>query len=81
LACHQTSRFFPNENAHSLDIPKGILLVGVQGCGKSLAARVVAGAWNVPLLRLDFGTLYNKIFGEIEKNMGQAIELAEVMSP
>jgi SpoVK/Ycf46/Vps4 family AAA+-type ATPase len=46
-----------------------------------LAARVVAGAWNVPLLRLDFGTLYNKIFGEIEKNMGQAIELAEVMSP
>ena len=73
--------FLPTENTHSLDIPKGILLVGVQGCGKSLAARAVAGAWNVPLLRLDFGTLYNKFFGETEKNMRKAIELAEVMSP
>lgn len=73
--------FLPSENSHNLDIPKGILLVGVQGCGKSLAARAVAGAWNVPLLRLDFGTLYNKFFGETEKNMRQAIELAEVMSP
>jgi len=73
--------FLPTENARGLDIPKGILLVGVQGCGKSLAARAVAGAWNVPLLRLDFGTLYNKFFGETEKNMRKAIELAEVMSP
>lgn len=73
--------FLPSEKTQSLDIPKGILLVGVQGCGKSLAARAVAGAWKVPLLRLDFGTLYNKFFGQTEKNMRQAIELAEVMSP
>lgn len=73
--------FLPGENTPELDIPKGIMLVGVQGCGKSLAARAVAGAWNLPLLRLDFGTLYNKFFGETEKNMRHAIELAEVMSP
>jgi len=43
-----------------LDRPKGMMLVGVQGGGKSLAAKAVAGMWNVPLLRLDFGSLYNR---------------------
>jgi SpoVK/Ycf46/Vps4 family AAA+-type ATPase len=57
------------------------MLVGVQGSGKSLAAKAVAGVWGVPLLRLGFGTLYNKYFGETEKNMREAISLAEVMSP
>lgn len=75
------SAFLPTETQVKLDIPKGILLVGIQGCGKSLAARAVAGAWNIPLLRLDFGVLYNKFFGETEKNMRQAITLAETMSP
>lgn len=64
-----------------LDRPKGILLVGIQGSGKSLAAKAVAGVWRVPLLRLDFGTLYNKFFGETEKNIRRALEMAEVMSP
>lgn len=75
------SAFLPAEKKVKLDVPKGILLVGIQGCGKSLAARAVAGTWNVPLLRLDFGALYNKFFGETEKNMRQAITLAETMSP
>ena len=48
-----------------LDAPRGMLLVGVQGCGKSLAAKAVAGMWGIPLLRLDFGTLFNKFFGII----------------
>ncbi len=73
--------FLPAEKKTKLDVPKGILLVGIQGCGKSLAARAVAGTWNIPLLRLDFGALYNKFFGETEKNMRQAITLAETMSP
>lgn len=64
-----------------LDRPKGIMLVGIQGSGKSLAAKAVAGVWHVPLLRLDFGTLYNKFFGETEKNIRKALQLAEVMSP
>jgi len=73
--------FLPAEKNLKLDVPKGILLAGIQGCGKSLAARAVAGAWDIPLLRLDFGALYNKFFGETEKNMRQAIALAETMSP
>jgi SpoVK/Ycf46/Vps4 family AAA+-type ATPase len=64
-----------------LDIPKGILLLGVQGCGKSLAAKAVAGSWSVPLLRLDFGTLYNKYHGETERNLREALKQAETMSP
>ena len=65
----------------TLDSPKGILLLGVQGSGKSLAAKAVAGFFGIPLLRLDFATLYNKFIGETEKNLRQALQTAEVMSP
>ena len=64
-----------------LDIPKGVLLLGVQGCGKSLAAKAVAGSWGLPLLRVDFGTLYNKYYGETERNLREALEQAETMAP
>ena len=64
-----------------VDQPKGMLLVGVQGGGKSLAAKAVAGLWGVPLLRLDFGCLYNKFFGETERNLREALKLAEQMAP
>lgn len=64
-----------------LDPPKGILLLGVQGCGKSLAAKAVAGGFNVPLVRLDFGTLYNKYHGETEKNLRDALASAEQIAP
>ncbi|QBQ55651.1 AAA family ATPase [Nitrosococcus wardiae] len=64
-----------------LGAPKGILLLGVQGCGKSLAAKAVAGTWGIPLLRLDFGTLYNKFFGETERNLRESLKTAEAMAP
>ena len=64
-----------------LDAPKGVLLLGVQGCGKSLAAKAIAGVWKVPLLRFDFGALYNKYIGETEKNLRQTLKTAEVMAP
>ncbi len=64
-----------------IDPPKGILLVGVQGGGKSLAAKAVAGLWSLPLLRLDFGTLYNKFFGETERNLREALQATEAMAP
>ena len=49
----------------------------MQGGGKSLAAKAVAGLWSLPLLRLDFGTLYNKFFGETERNLREALQAAE----
>lgn len=64
-----------------LDPPKGLLLLGVQGGGKSLAAKSVAGAWGVPLLRLDFAALYNKFYGETERNLRDALKTAGVMAP
>lgn len=63
------------------DYPRGILMLGVQGGGKSLAAKAVAGRLGVPLLRLDFGTLYNKYIGETEKNLRKALETADLMAP
>ncbi|WP_339489402.1 AAA family ATPase [Pseudomonas sp. EL_65y_Pfl2_R95] len=67
--------------ATAQDLPKGVLLVGVQGGGKSLAAKAIAGLWGLPLLRLDFASLYNKFFGETERNLREALKLAEQMSP
>ncbi len=63
------------------DRPKGLLLLGVQGCGKSLAAKAVAGAWGVPLLRLDFGSLYDKFYGESERNLRDSLRTAAAMAP
>jgi SpoVK/Ycf46/Vps4 family AAA+-type ATPase len=63
------------------DRPRGIMLLGVQGGGKSLAAKAVAGFWGLPLLRLDFGTLYNKFFGETERNLRNSLKQAELMAP
>ena len=65
----------------TVDRPKGILLLGVQGGGKSLAAKAVAGFWGLPLLRLDFGVLYNKFFGETERNLRNSLKQAEMMAP
>ena len=56
-------------------------MVGVQGGGKSLAAKAVAGLWQLPLLRLDFGALYNKFFGETERNLRSSLATAEAMAP
>jgi len=64
-----------------LDPPKGILLIGVQGCGKSLAAKATAGIFGAPLLRLDFAALYNKYHGETERSLRDSLKAAEVMAP
>ena len=67
--------------ARGLDAPKGVLLLGVQGAGKSLTARAVAGAWGMPLLRLDMAVLYNKFIGETERNLRESLRSAELMAP
>jgi len=65
----------------NLDAPKGVLIVGVQGCGKSLAAKFIARQWQLPLLKLDAGRLYEKYVGESEKNFRRATMLAAAMAP
>lgn len=64
-----------------VDMPKGVLIAGVPGCGKSLSAKAAANLFSVPLLRLDMGRLLGKYIGESESNMRKAIELAEAISP
>ncbi len=66
---------------YGLQPPRGILLVGVQGCGKSLAAKVVARLWKLPLLKLDATRLYDKYVGESERNFRQAASQAEALAP
>jgi ATP-dependent 26S proteasome regulatory subunit len=61
--------------------PRGVLMLGVQGAGKSLAAKAVATAWRRPLLRLDVGALYDKYIGESERRLRDALRQAEMMSP
>ena len=73
--------FSAEARALNLAPPRGILLVGVQGCGKSLAAKVIARQWGLPLLKLDAGGLYDKYIGESEKNLRRAMTQAEAMAP
>ena len=66
---------------YGLDQPRGILLLGVQGCGKSLCAKIVAADWQIPLLRLDPGILYQKYIGESETRLREALAQAQAMAP
>lgn len=68
-------------SAPQLDAPKGILLLGVQGCGKSLAASACAGIFNVPLLRLDCAALFDKYVGESERNLRESLSTADLLAP
>src|SRR5260221_723710 len=73
--------FTPEAKAMNLEPPKGVLVVGVQGCGKSIAAKFIAHEWGLPLLKLDAGRLYEKDVGESAKNLRKAMDLAEAMAP
>jgi AAA+ superfamily predicted ATPase len=71
----------PNARELRLDAPKGVLLLGVQGCGKSLLAKTVAYEWNLPLLRFDLGKVMSMWLGESEGNIRDALNLADAMAP
>jgi SpoVK/Ycf46/Vps4 family AAA+-type ATPase len=66
---------------HGLQAPRGVLLLGVQGAGKSLAAKAIATAWGRPILRLDAGALYDRYVGESEARLREALRQAEAMAP
>jgi len=77
----QVFRRLDEAKKFGVDTPKGVLLVGMPGCGKSLAAKSSARLFNVPLLRLDIGRLLGKYVGESEHNMRVALKTAESISP
>jgi SpoVK/Ycf46/Vps4 family AAA+-type ATPase len=61
--------------------PKGVLLLGVQGCGKSMVCKAISGLWKLPLLRLDMGAIFGGIVGQSEENMRRAIKTADAVAP
>ena len=75
------SALTPEGQKFGLMPPKGVLLTGVQGCGKSLAARAIAGEWDYELVRLDAGELFDKYVGESEKKLHKALDLAQKLAP
>ena len=66
---------------YSLSPPKGVLITGIPGCGKSLIAKAVSSMWQLPLLRLDMGKIYNGLLGSSEENIRRAIKTAEAVAP
>jgi SpoVK/Ycf46/Vps4 family AAA+-type ATPase len=64
-----------------LDPARGVIILGVQGCGKSLCARAIAGEWNLPLVKFDSAAIYDKYIGESEKHIQQVFQVAEALAP
>jgi SpoVK/Ycf46/Vps4 family AAA+-type ATPase len=73
--------FTAEARAFGLPAPKGILLLGVQGCGKSLCAKAVSRVWQLPLLRFDIGRMFGSLVGSSEENVRRAISVAESVAP
>jgi len=77
----RTNSWGEEAKEYNIPQPKGILVIGVPGCGKSLISKAVCSMWNIPLLRLDIGKIFHGIVGSSEENMRQAINTAESVSP
>lgn len=73
--------FSEEAREYGLPQPKGILLMGVQGCGKSLVAKTIAASWHLPLLRMDMSRIFQSYIGSSEQNMRKAISIAESIAP
>jgi SpoVK/Ycf46/Vps4 family AAA+-type ATPase len=71
----------PQAREFGLDPPKGVIILGVQGCGKSLCARSVAGEWKLPLVKFDTAAIYDKYIGETEKRIQKVFKVAEGLAP
>lgn len=71
----------PEARQFGLEPPKGVIILGVQGCGKSLCARAVAGEWKLPLVKFDTAAVYDKYIGETEKRIQKVFKVAEGLAP
>lgn len=78
---HREDALSDDAMAFGLPAPRGVLMLGVQGAGKSLAAKAIATAWKRPLLRMDVGALYDKYIGESERRLRDALKQADSMAP
>lgn len=79
---HQRTQAFTDKaQDFGLPAPKGVLLLGVQGCGKSLVAKAIASAWNLPMLKMDVGKIFGSLVGQSEENVRRAISVAESVAP
>ena len=79
---HKRVQAFSREaRAYGLPEPRGILLMGVQGCGKSLIAKTIAASWRLPLLRMDMSRIFQSYIGSSERNMRKAVNIAESIAP
>ncbi|MEZ7891565.1 MAG: AAA family ATPase [Candidatus Wallbacteria bacterium] len=77
----RSGAFSQRAREYGLPEPKGLLLLGVQGCGKSLVSKCIASLWKLPLLRFDVGNIFGKYVGESEENLRKALKVAEALSP
>ena len=77
----RAAAFTTEARAFGLPAPKGILMLGVQGCGKSLCAKAVSNQWQLPLLRFDMGRMFGSLVGSSEENVRRAIAVAESVAP
>jgi ATP-dependent 26S proteasome regulatory subunit len=77
----RAAAFTDEARKFGLPEPKGLLLLGVQGCGKSLTAKAIASQWRLPLLRLDMGKIFGSLVGSSEENVRRAIRMAEGVAP
>lgn len=77
----RTRLFTPEAKEYGLPEPKGIMMVGISGCGKSLFSKAIASLWRMPLLRFDIGKVFQKYVGESEENIRNAIQTAEAIAP
>ncbi len=77
----RTGAWSTEAEQYALPAPKGVLVTGIPGCGKSLTAKAMASAWSIPLIRLDIGKIFAGLVGESEENMRNALATAEAIAP
>ncbi|MBN9502647.1 MAG: ATPase [Armatimonadetes bacterium 55-13] len=77
----RTNSFTDKAREFGIPAPKGVLILGVQGCGKSLIAKAIAAHWALPMLKLDVGRIFGSLVGQSEENIRKAIKVAESVAP